>query len=104
MANSIEVLLREHVADLGRCGDVVKVAPGYARNFLMPRKLAVAATEENKKQIARRAARLAAEEEKILAELDAEQGQKTDLGGYYHHDPAKTQSIMRPSATLNNIL
>ena len=71
MANSIEVLLREHVADLGRCGDVVKVAPGYARNFLMPRKLAVAATEENKKQIARRAARLAAEEAARMGEITA---------------------------------
>ena len=71
MARQVEVLLREHVENLGRCGDVVKVAPGYARNFLMPRKLAIAATEENKKQIARRAARLAAEEAARMGEITA---------------------------------
>ena len=37
----MEVILREHVDNLGRRGDVVKVAAGYARNFLLPRKLAL---------------------------------------------------------------
>ena len=49
----MEVILREHIDNLGRRGDVVKVAPGYARNFLLPRKLALAVTEANKKQIER---------------------------------------------------
>ena len=49
----MEVIFREHVENLGRRGDVVKVAPGYARNFLLPRKLALAVTEGNKKIIAR---------------------------------------------------
>ena len=49
----MEVILREHVEKLGRRGDVVKVTPGYARNFLLPRKLALAVTEGNKKIIAR---------------------------------------------------
>ena len=49
----MEVILREHVDNLGRRGDVVKVAPGYARNFLLPRKLALAVTEGNKKIIER---------------------------------------------------
>ncbi len=71
MARQMEVLLREHVENLGRCGDVVSVAPGYARNYLMPRKLAVAATEENKKQIVRRAARMAAEEAARAEEIQA---------------------------------
>lgn len=69
MPKQMEVLLREHVENLGYCGDVVRVAPGYARNYLMPRKLATAATEENKKQIARRAARLRAEQEARLGEI-----------------------------------
>ena len=43
---SIEVILREHVEHLGRRGEVVKVANGYARNFLLPRKLALAVTAE----------------------------------------------------------
>ena len=50
---SIEVILKEHVEHLGRRGEIVKVADGYARNFLFPRKLALAVTEKNKKQIER---------------------------------------------------
>ena len=45
----MEIILREDIDKLGIRGDVVKVAPGYARNFLLPRKLAVAATGSNKK-------------------------------------------------------
>ena len=41
---SIEVILKEHVEHLGRRGDIVKVADGYARNYLLPRKLALAVT------------------------------------------------------------
>src|SRR3982074_973516 len=47
----MEVILREHVDNLGRRGDLVKVADGYARNYLLPRKLALLATDGNKKQI-----------------------------------------------------
>src|SRR6476469_8158002 len=49
----MEVILREHVEHLGRRGDVVKVTPGYARNYLLPRKLALAVNENNKRQIER---------------------------------------------------
>ena len=49
----MEVILREHVEHLGVRGDVVKVTPGYARNYLLPRKLALAVTENNKRQIER---------------------------------------------------
>ena len=49
----MEVILREHVDNLGRRGDVVKVAAGYARNYLLPRKLALAVNENNKRQIER---------------------------------------------------
>ena len=45
----MEIILREDVEKLGSRGDVVKVASGYARNFLLPKKLAVAATDANKK-------------------------------------------------------
>ncbi|MBM3784964.1 MAG: 50S ribosomal protein L9 [Acidobacteria bacterium] len=44
----MEVILREDVAKLGSRGQLVKVAPGYARNFLIPKRLAVLATEANK--------------------------------------------------------
>ena len=45
----MEVILREDVEKLGTRGQLVKVASGYARNFLLPKRLAVAATESNKK-------------------------------------------------------
>lgn len=45
----MEVILREDIEKLGERGQVVKVAPGYARNFLLPRRLAVPATDSNRK-------------------------------------------------------
>ena len=45
----MDVILREDVEKLGTRGQLVKVTPGYARNFLLPQHLAVAATESNKK-------------------------------------------------------
>ena len=45
----MEVILREDIDNLGARGQMVKVAAGYARNYLLPRKLAVAATEANRK-------------------------------------------------------
>jgi large subunit ribosomal protein L9 len=71
MAKNVEVLLREHVKDLGRCGDVVKVSPGFARNFLVPRGIAMQATEENKKAMSRRRLVLDAQEKLRQAELAA---------------------------------
>lgn len=49
----MEVILRDHVENLGRRGEIVKVADGYARNYLLPRKLALPATDANKKWIER---------------------------------------------------
>jgi large subunit ribosomal protein L9 len=49
----MEVILRDHVDNLGRRGEIVKVADGYARNFLLPRKLALPANDSNKKWIER---------------------------------------------------
>jgi large subunit ribosomal protein L9 len=45
----MEVILREDIEKVGHRGEVVKVASGYARNFLLPKKLAVLATDSNKK-------------------------------------------------------
>jgi large subunit ribosomal protein L9 len=47
-----DVILREDVKALGKAGELVRVKPGYARNFLLPRGLAFEATEGNKKRIA----------------------------------------------------
>ena len=66
----MDVILREDVEKLGSRGQVVKVATGYARNFLLPKRMAVAATEGNKKIVAQeRQAHLRREaKEKIEAE------------------------------------
>ena len=45
----MDVILREDIDNLGSRGEVVKVAPGYARNFLLPKRLAVEATDSNRK-------------------------------------------------------
>jgi large subunit ribosomal protein L9 len=66
----IEVILREHVDNLGQRGEIVKVADGYARNFLLPRKLALRVTGESKRQIERE--RAAAETREASERTDAQ--------------------------------
>ncbi len=66
----MEVILRDHVDNLGRRGEVVKVADGYARNYLLPRKIALKVTEANKRQIER--------ERKIFDAKEAEERQQAE--------------------------
>jgi large subunit ribosomal protein L9 len=66
----MEVILREHVDKLGQRGDVVKVADGYARNYLLPRKLALTVTAANRKQIER--------ERKLVDAREAEEHQTAE--------------------------
>src|SRR5205085_4323566 len=61
----MEVILREHVEKLGERGEIVKVADGYARNYLLPRKLALLATDGNKKHVER--------ERKIVEQRESEE-------------------------------
>lgn len=62
----MEIILRQSIENLGKPGDIVKVSPGYARNYLLPRGLAYEATPGNRKRIAMEKARLeAAEGERI---------------------------------------
>ena len=77
----MEVILREHVEHLGRRGDVVKVAAGYARNYLLPRNLALAVTENNKRQIERekKLAEVRDLEEKSQAEAIAQRLTQLDI-------------------------
>jgi large subunit ribosomal protein L9 len=72
MANT-QVLLREDIDDLGARGEIVRVKAGYARNYLLPRKLAVEATASNVKQIEQERAALLRKEsrERGSAELQA---------------------------------
>jgi large subunit ribosomal protein L9 len=77
----MEVILREHVDNLGRRGDVVKVAEGYARNYLLPRKLALAVTQANKRQVEREraAAEVRDAEERSGAEALAQRMGQVDI-------------------------
>ena len=77
----MEIILREHVDNLGRRGEIVKVANGYARNYLLPRKLALAVTEANKRQIERERAAAEARdlEEKSAAEAFGQRLSQTEI-------------------------
>jgi large subunit ribosomal protein L9 len=76
MASNVEVVLKENLEHLGSIGDVVKVRRGYARNYLLPRGLAVVASRGNVKQVehekavqAQRIAKLRAEQEEVVEQL-----------------------------------
>jgi len=58
----MEIILRQAIENLGHPGDIVKVSPGYARNYLLPRGLAYEATPGNRKRIAQERQRLEAAE------------------------------------------
>ena len=47
----MQVILKENIDTLGHIGDIVKVAPGYARNYLLPKGLAVEATAKDRKSV-----------------------------------------------------
>ena len=76
MASTVEVVLKENLEHLGSIGDVVKVRRGYARNYLLPRGLAVVASRGNVKQVehekavqAQRIAKLRSAQEDIVTQL-----------------------------------
>ncbi len=73
------VLLREEVENLGARGDIVKVKAGYARNFLLPRKLAVQATSSNVRQIERERETLLRREESERAAAQGKAGELQNL-------------------------
>jgi large subunit ribosomal protein L9 len=74
-----KILLREDVDDLGARGEIVRVKAGYARNYLLPRKLAVQATASNVKQIERERSVLLKKEASERATADAQAEQITKL-------------------------
>src|SRR5207245_4575468 len=74
----MQIILQEDIEKLGHRGDVVTVKPGYARNFLLPRKLAIEATSGNMKVLERIGTSLA---KKTATELEAAQKQAALLNG-----------------------
>jgi large subunit ribosomal protein L9 len=76
MASTVEIVLKENLEHLGSIGDVVKVRRGFARNYLLPRGLAVVASRGNVRQLEheksvqnQRIAKLRAVQEKVVAQL-----------------------------------
>jgi len=65
----MKVILAENIASLGRIGDLVKVAPGYARNYLVPKGLALEATEKNVRDLEHKKRILARKREKVRQEM-----------------------------------
>src|SRR5215469_168309 len=74
----MQIILQEDVEKLGNRGDVVTVKPGYARNFIIPRKLGIEATPGNMKALERIRTALA---KKTATELEAAQKQAALLNG-----------------------
>jgi large subunit ribosomal protein L9 len=66
----MEIILKKDVEHLGYANDVVKVRDGYARNFLLPRGLAVSATDSERKQLAETLKQRAHKEAKVRAEAE----------------------------------
>lgn len=73
----MEVILRQDVQSLGRAGEMVRVKPGYARNYLLPQGLAYEASEGNKKRIA---AETKARDTRLNAERSVAEQQAAALG------------------------
>jgi large subunit ribosomal protein L9 len=67
----MEIILTQDVENLGSYNEVLKVRPGYARNFLIPRGLALVANSANKAIIAQKVKQYQAKQEKVMAELRA---------------------------------
>jgi large subunit ribosomal protein L9 len=67
----MEVILKSNIEKLGAKDEIVKVRPGYARNYLIPRGYAIAATESSKKMLSENLKQRAHKETKILAEAQS---------------------------------
>lgn len=65
----MKIILTENIASLGEIGQVVKVAPGYARNYLLPQGLALKATGENVRELEHRKRMLAQKREKVRQQM-----------------------------------
>jgi large subunit ribosomal protein L9 len=96
----MEVILKEDVAKLGHKNDIVTVRPGYGRNYLIPRGIAILATESAKKVFAENKRQQAHKEEKIRNEAlelaKKLEGKKVTIG-------AKTSSTGKIFGSVNNI-
>jgi len=76
MSKRVQVILSKTVDKLGRNGDLLEVAPGFARNYLIPQGMAIAATPGLLRQVEQRRAK---DQERLLAEKESAEARKTAL-------------------------
>lgn len=74
----MQIILTKDVESLGRAGELVRVKPGYGRNYLLPRGLALLATKANLKQLEHHRREIAAQQAKVRAEHEAMASQVRD--------------------------
>lgn len=89
----IKIVLLQHVAKLGRIGDVVSVKPGFARNYLLPQKIALRATKANLEYFEQQKATIEAINAKAKAEAEALAAKMGDI----------TISIVRQAGEKGNL-
>jgi len=98
----MEVILREDIEKLGTRGQLVKVAPGYARNFLLPKRMAVPATEANKKIVEQERQAHLRKEAKLASEA-ADLGQMLGAVSVTIHQKAGENDQLFGSVTSKDI-
>lgn len=98
----MELLLKQNIEHLGRLGDVVKVKSGYARNYLLPRGLAVMVTKSNLAAIEQARAEALAEEQKRVAAMK-EVAQKLAEASVTIEGRANAEGHLFGSVTATNI-
>ena len=82
----MKVILKENIETLGHIGDIVKVAPGYARNYLLPKGLAIEATTKNAKALEHAKRQMEYKKNKVLEQAKAAGGQ--NRGAQSRPDPS----------------
>ncbi|PLW92374.1 MAG: 50S ribosomal protein L9 [Marinilabiliales bacterium] len=96
----MEIILKEDVQNLGYKDDIVKVKPGYARNYLIPKGMAIVATESARKVLAENLKQRAFKEDKIREEAE---GQAKKLEGVTLTIKTKVSSAGKIYGSVNNI-
>ena len=89
----MQVILQENVSNLGFVGDVVKVKNGYARNFLLPKKLAVAASEQNIVQFEHQKKVIEVKKAKRKVEADALRARLQAVKVVLHHAAGENEKL-----------
>src|SRR5436305_524851 len=85
MSRTVKLLLKESIKNVGRVGDIVDVSPGYARNFLLPKDLAVQPTPGNIKKVEEKRKEIEKQERQRREQQEALTARRLGgLGGSYH--------------------